>query len=393
MPWKESGVVEERMRFVMDYERGLWTMAELCRGYGIARKTGYKILSRWEQERLRGLTDRSCAPLRHPNQTPRAMEECIVELRRKFMTWGPRKLRERLRRLYPEQTWPAPSTIGELLKREGLVKGRRVRRTTPAYEPPLAHADGPNQVWCIDFKGWFRTQDGSRIDPLTMSDAYSRYLLRCQAMMKTDTEAVRSICEAAFREYGLPRAIRSDNGAPFASRGVAGLSRLSLYWIKLGIMPERIEPGHPEQNGRHERMHRTLKAETANPAAANRRQQQRVFDRFQRQYNEQRPHEALQLQTPSCCYQNSPRSCPERVPEPEYDTGWQVRRVYPHGQFFWKGHNLFLGKVLAGERIGLQQLDEQRWCVYFASTAIAHLNEAKLAIEALPRQSPSPASL
>jgi transposase InsO family protein len=385
MPWKESGVVEERARFVLDHEHGLWTMAELCRRYGIARKTGYKILARWEQERMRGLEDLSRAPLRHPNQTPSAIEQCVLELRRAHMSWGPRKLRERLRTNYPQQLWPAPSTIGEMLKREGLVKERRLRRKTPPYTQPFASADAPNRVWCIDFKGWFRTQDGARIDPLTMTDAHSRYLLRCQAVTKTNTEAVRAICEAAFREYGLPGAIRSDNGAPFASRGVAGLSRLSLYWMKLGIVPERIEPGHPEQNGRHERMHRTLKAETANPAAANRRQQQREFDRFRCEYNEERPHEALELKTPASCYQISPRAYPERVPEPEYDSGFEVRRVYPHGQFFWKGHDVFLGKALAGERIGLRPLDDRYWCVYFAAVPIAYLDGEKLAIKPLPQ--------
>ena len=239
----------------------------------------------------------------------------------------------------------------------------------------------------MDFKGWFRTQDGERIDPLTMTDACSRYLLRCQAVSKTDTAAVRSICEAAFRKYGLPRAIRSDNGAPFASRAVAGLSRLALDWIKLGIVAERIEPGHPEQNGRHERMHRTLKAETATPPAANRRRQQQAFDRFRREYNEERPHEALGQRPPNAVYRASPRPYPERVPEPDYDSHMLVRRVYPHGQFFCKNQHVFLSKVLAGERIALQPFDDRYWCVYFAALPIAYFDSAELLTGNLPEAS------
>ena len=261
---------------------------------------------------------------------------------------------------------------------------RRRRRKTPPYTQPFAAADGPNQVWCADFKGWFRTQDGERIDPLTITDAHSRYLLRCQATEKTDTEAVRAICEAAFREYGMPWAMRSDNGAPFASRAVAGLSRLAVYWMKLGIVPERIEPGHPEQNGRHERMHRTLKEETASPAAANRRAQQRAFDRFRREYNEQRPHEALGMQTPGSRYACSPREYPGRVPEPEYDSSLQVRRVQHHGGFNWKGHEVFLSETLGGERIGLEAVDERYWCVHFAAFPIAWFDSRELVTGPLP---------
>src|SRR3981081_2922536 len=224
---------------------------------------------------------------------PAETEQSVVELRQAHMRWGPRKLKRVLERDQAHQRWPAASTNGEVLKREGLGLGRKKRRRTAPYAEPLAHADGPNRVWCADVKGWVRTGDGERIDPLTISDAYSRYLLRCQAVAKTDTERARAIFEAGFREYGMPEAIRTDNGAPFASSAVAGLSRLAVWWMKLGIVPERIQAGHPEQNGRHERMHRTLKQETGQPAAANRRAQQRAFDRFRAEYNEQRPHQAL----------------------------------------------------------------------------------------------------
>lgn len=317
-------------------------MAELCRHYGIARRTGYRIAARWQQSGAEGLKDLSRAPHHHPNQTAEAVEAAVLALRRAHMSWGPRKLRARLEAGHPERAWPAASTIGTLLRRAGLVHARRLRRRTPPFTQPFAQAGEPNAVWCADFKGWFRTRDGERIDPFTMTDAASRYLLRCQAVEKTDTAAVRSITEAAFREYGLPLAIRTDNGPPFASRAVAGLAPLSLYWMKLGIVPERIQAGHPEQNGRHERMHRTLAAETAAPPQASRRRQQEAFDRFRSEYNHERPHEALGQKPPAALYTSSPRAYPARVPEPEYDSGMVVRHVYPHGQFFWKGHYVFL---------------------------------------------------
>lgn len=384
MAWRVSEVVEERARFAVEYESGEWTMAELCRRYDISRKTGYKILARWELEGAAGLGDRSRAPHIHPNQTPAGIEAAVLALRRAHMRWGPRKLRRWLEDRHPQQGWPAPSTIGALLGRAGLAHARRLRRRTPPFTQPFATAKEANAVWCADFKGWFRTRDGERIDPLTMTDAASRYLLRCQAVEKTDTEAVRAIAEAAFREYGLPAAIRTDNGPPFATRGIAGLSRLSLGWMKLGIVPERIQPGHPEQNGRHERMHRTLAEETARPPEANRRRQQEAFDRFRRTYNQERPHEALGQRPPAALYTASPRAYPARVPEPEYDCGVEVRSVWPHGQFFWKGRGVFLGKVLAGERIGLEPIDDRYWCVCFAGFPIAWFDSRDLTTGNLP---------
>lgn len=263
MPWNVRNVMDQRMRFLRDYDNGEYTVAALSRMYEISRQTAYNLLDRRDEEGEAGLLDRSRAPYRHPNQTPHWIEQLIVKARRKHPTWGPRKLLGRLQKQYKEIDWPVASTIGELLRREGLTVPRRKRRLTPPYTQPFLAAQEPNLVWCMDFKGHFHTRNGERIDPFTVSDAYSRYLLRCQAVDRSNTEQVRAILEAAFREYGMPLAIRSDNGPPFASRAVAGLSRLSVYLMKLGIVPERIQPGHPEQNGRHERMHRTLKAETA----------------------------------------------------------------------------------------------------------------------------------
>jgi transposase InsO family protein len=294
------------------------------------------------------------------------------------MTWGPRKLQRVLEKNEPGRVWPATSTIGALLKREGLVVARKKRSRTAPYTQPLAHATNSNRVWCADFKGWFRTADGERIDPLTISDAHSRYLLRCQAVEKTDTARVQAIFEAAFREHGMPAAIRTDNGPPFASSAVAGLSRLAVWWIKLGIVPERIAAGHPEQNGRHERMHRTLKQEVAQPPAANRRKQQRALDRFREEYNQVRPHEALQMQTPAEIYQPSEKKFPEYVSAPNYPESMLVRSVRRRGHFRWMKHEVFLSEVLWGEQVGLLPVDDRWFVVYFAQYPIAHFDSQEL---------------
>jgi putative transposase len=374
MPWKVSGVVEKRRQFVEQWLSEEWTMTELCARHGISRQAGYNTLARYQQAGWEGVEERSRAPGRHPNQTAAEIEQQIVELRHEHMRWGPRKLKAVLQRQQPDRTWPAVSTMGELLRREGLVIARKKRRRTDPYTTPFAAADAPNRVWCGDFKGWGRTQDGARIDPLTLTDACSRYLLRCQAVVKTDSKRAQAIFEAAFREYGLPQAIRTDNGAPFASRAIAGLSRLAVWWMKLGIVPERIQPAHPEQNGRHERMHLTLQQETMSPMAANRRTQQRRFEQFRREFNEQRPHQALDMRTPASCYAPSPRPYPARVLEPEYGSSMIVRRVSPGGQFMWKTHDVFLSETLRGERIALQPIDERWYTIYFAEFALGHFD-------------------
>jgi putative transposase len=380
MPWKASSVMDERTRFVLEQERGLHTMTELCEIYDIARETGYYWLRRYQQGGLEALQGRDRAPGRHPNQTPERIEESVLELRRAHMRWGPRKLKRVLEREAPQKSWPAASTIGAMLAREGLVIPRKKRRRAPPYTEPFASADAPNRVWCADFKGWFQTQDGQRVDPLTITDAHSRYLLRCQRVAKTNSEHVQAVFEAAFREYGLPQAMRTDNGAPFASRAIAGLSRLAVWWMKLGIVPERIAAGHPEQNGRHERMHRTMKQETASPPEANPQAQQRAFHRFRREYNEERPHEALGMQTPSAVYRPSPRAYPLRVPEPEYGSALQVRRVDRRGVFSWKGDVVFLSETLIGEPIGLLPQDDRFYTVYFISSPIARFDSQRRTI-------------
>lgn len=360
-------------------------MKELCQRYEIARETGYVWLKRYQAMGVEGLREKSRATQRHKNQTPEEIEQRVLELREAHSRWGPRKLKRVLKDNEPGRKWPAASTIGALLKREGLVVARRKRYKTPAYTEPLAHADGPNRVWCADFKGWFRTGDGERIDPLTITDAHSRYLFRCQAVDKMDTRRVQAIFEAVFREYGLPERIRTDNGAPFASRALAGLSRLAVWWMKLGIVPERIEAGHPEQNGRHERMHRTLKQETATPPAANRREQQRTMDKFREEYNQVRPHEALKMETPAAVYEASPRRFPVLLPEPEYPDTMLVRTVRHKGEFRWKKQDVFVSEVLWGERIGLLPVDDHCYTVYFAQFPIARFDSRHAYLTPLPK--------
>jgi putative transposase len=383
MGWKETCVMEERFQFIQEYRSEDWSFAELCRRRGVSRKTGYKWLARYLEEGADGLRDQSRAPREHPNQMLAEVSDAVVALRREYPLWGPEKLRVRLRQTMPEIMWPAASTIGELLKRKGMTAPvKRHRKAGPSLHP-LSHVQEANQVWCVDFKGWFRCGDGSRCDPLTLTDAHSRYLLRCQALEGQEGRGVRDVMEAAFREYGLPEALRSDNGEPFASAGVGGLSRLSVWWLKLGIRPERIPRGKPQHNGRHERMHRTLKAATARPAAGSLRLQQQAFDAFQREYNWERPHEGLQMQTPSACYAASGRAYPSRLAEPRYGDEWEVRRVRECGRMRWWSGNVFVGKALAGEQVGLEPQDDGLWRVWFYGYPIGLLNERKGRIEKL----------
>jgi transposase InsO family protein len=366
----------ERLKFVTLWEAGEETMAALCRRFGISRKTGYKLVARYVAEGLDGLCERSHAAHHRPHAVSETIERRIVELRGLRPSWGPRKLRTRLREIDPLMTWPATSTFGDILRRNGLVVPRRRRLMTPADPLPFADCEGPNDTWCIDYKGWFRTGDGRRCDPLTISDAYSRYLLRCQAVARVDTRCARPLIEATFREYGLPRAIRSDNGPPFASRGVGGLSRLSVWWIKLGIRPERITPGSPSENGRHERLHGTLKRDACQPAASSRRSQQRQFDTFRSIYNDERPHEALGDVTPGSIYRPSPHAYPARLPELVYPDEWQVRVVKRKGDIKWRGERLFVGEALVDEPVGLEESDGGAWRVHFGPVLLGTITPA-----------------
>ena len=378
MPWKERKAVEERKEFIAEWTKGETPVAELCRFFEISRQTAYKWIGRYREEGEEGLEELSRAPHGSPQRMRAEVQERILELRQAHRRWGPRKLREYLMRHQREQRWPAASTISELLRREGLAHPRHVRRRTPPCTEPLAHAQAPNDVWCGDYKGWFRCGDGSRCDPLTLSDAASRYVLRCRHVEKTDGERARAVCEATFEEYGLPHAIRTDNGPPFASLAPGGLSRLSIWWMHLGIRHERIEPGHPEQNGRHERMHQTLKQETASPPQANLAQQQEAFGRFEREYNCERPHEALGYRTPAEVYVASARRYPYRLPEIEYAAGMQLRRISSAGELTWKHQDAYVSRVLSGEVVGLREVDDQLYEVYFGPMLLGWFDSNEL---------------
>jgi len=374
VPWRKTEPMEERMKFMAMYLAEEWSVAELCREFGISRKTGYKWIDRYDAEGLEGLKGRSRLARRHPNAVAVEIEEAIVQVRQAHPRWGPKKLLPLLYRQSPRVKWPAVSTVSDILTRHGLIIPHRRRRKTPPYEQPFAGYDRPNAVWSIDLKGWFVTGDGQRCDPLTITDNYSRFLLRCQVVRPATYETIQPVCEAAFREYGLPEAIRTDNGPPFATTTVGGLSRLSVGWIKLGILPERIAPGKPQQNGRHERMHRTLKEETASPPHATWRRQQAAFDHFRDEYNHLRPHEALDQQTPASHYQPSGRPHPLLVPEMIYPDEMPVRWVKAQGDISWKGHHIYLSETLAGELIGLRQVADDNWDIYFGPIHLAQLD-------------------
>jgi len=331
MPWRESCAMDERMRFIVDCRSDEWTMTELCERYEISRKTGYKWLERYESEGPAGLAERSRAPASHGRATPEHLAEAIVGLRRERPTWGPRKIVAKLKARQPEADWPAASTAGEILKRAGLVCARRLRRRAPPRLGELTAPQYANHVWNVDHKGWVRLGDGARVEPLTMTDGFSRYLISVSATASTRHDEAQPLFERAFREYGLPATIRSDNGAPFASTGVSGLTALSAWWIKLGIRHERIDPGHPQQNGRHERFHRTL-LEAMTPPEPDLAAQQRRFAHFARDYNEERPHEALGQRTPASVYEPSARPMPERIAEPDYPPEAAARRVRSNGE-------------------------------------------------------------
>ena len=365
--------MDELVRFITEVNESPESFAAVCRSFGISRKTGYKWCERYEEEGPAGLQTRRPVALKCPHKTAAELISAVVELRKEHPSWGPKKLKARLEALGKSDV-PAASTIGDLLMRHGLVRPRRRRVYPPSMTPlPLAEATVPNDTWCVDFKGHFALGDKTRCHPLTLTDQVSRYLLKCESVDKPDEVHVRPHFERAFREFGLPRRMRSDNGPPFATTGVGGLSVLSVWWIKLGIVPERIEPGKPQQNGRHERMHRTLKDEVASKPEADRQAQQLAFDRFRHEYNDVRPHEALSQQTPSSRYTTSRRVMPAVLSSPEYPSTMEVRRVQSTGEISWQCQSVHLTRLLGGEPVGVEQLEDQRWRVHYGPVVIAEL--------------------
>jgi len=366
MPFRESSPVEQRIGLFREYDTGAFSVTELCARHGISRETFYVWKRRRESGEAQWFEEKSHAVLNCPHATAARLTKRIIATRRRFPHFGPKKIKAWLACERPEVDWPAASTIGDILKREGLVEARRRRRRPIAQGELVTPAEGPNDEWAIDFKGWFRTSDGTRCDPLTITDAASRYLIEVRIVDPTST-GVKDALERVFKDIGLPRAIRSDNGVPFGSTGAGGLSSLSIWWLKLGIEPRYIPPSSPQDNGRHERMHRTLKAETSKPPAGTAAEQQRRFDAFRRHFNEERPHEALNQMTPVKLWRLPSRSMPSRLDNPWYDADHEVRRVRPNGIIKWRGEHVFVGEALAGELIGLAKHDAGGHIVRFCA--------------------------
>ncbi len=374
MPWICTKPMEERTKFVHAYQDGFFSVSELCKRFSISRKTGYKWIARYEEGGLDALFDRSRAPKSCPHKTPEEVEDIIVKCRGKHSTWGPKKLRPYLAKRHDIE-FPAISTIGAILDRHGLIEPRRIRRSSRHPGAPCLTTTAPNDIWTTDFKGEFKTKDGVYCFPLTVCDAQTRFILDVRGLYSTKQKGAIPVFERLFETYGLPLAIRTDNGVPFATRAICGLSKLSVWWIKLGIGHQRIEPGEPTQNGTHERMHRTLKAETARPPASSMRTQQKAFDFFRAEFNDERPHEALDFESPGALYIPSPRPMPSKLPRPDYPGHFEIRRVSCCGTFRLNVGQIFLSQTLNHEWIGLEETDDGIWDIYFYDVLLARLDE------------------
>ena len=365
MAFRERSAVEERVAMFLDWDTGAFSATELARRYGISRETFYVWKRRRESGGSDWYEDYSRAPLDCPHATTETARAAIIAMRRRFPHFGPKKIRAKLEAERPRLIWPAASTIGDILKSEGLVAGKARRRRPVGQGEIVSGASAPNGEWAIDFKGWFRTRDGERCDPLTITDTASRYLIGARIVDPT-WAGVRSALERVFSDVGLPDAIRSDNGAPFGSTGAGGLSSLSVWWLRLGIEPRYIPPSSPQDNGRHERMHRTLKAETARPPANSTSEQQKRFDRFRTYYNSERPHEALDQTPPALHWTPSSRPFKRgKLDDPWYDADHHLRSVRRDGTIKWRGEFVFIGEALAGELVGVAELENGRHIVRF----------------------------
>ena len=381
MPWSETTAMGERKKFIDDLLDRRYSMSELCGKYGISRKTGYKWIERFRLEGVQGLEDRSHAATVVHNRTPPEIERALIAARHRHPTWGAAKLMYEVGRKHPQWTLPHESTVCDILKRNGLVRPRVQRRPLGHPGRPTQEILRPNDCWSADFKGQFRLGNGQYCYPLTVTDNYSRYLLEVRGLDGTVHDDSKRVFTRIFKEYGLPVRLRTDNGVPFAAASLGRLSRLSVWWIKLGVLPELIEPGKPQQNGRHERMHKTLKDETTRPPAYSLSGQQRKFDRFRGEFNDQRPHEALDMTPPAGWYQPSRRSMPDKLVEPDYPDRFEVRLVSGNGGVRWHSSWVNVTSVLVGEYIGFEEVDDGLWDVYFGPMRIGRFHERLLRIE------------
>lgn len=377
MPWKIMNTMDQKIQLITDWQSQYFSITDLSQKYGLSRPTIYKWLERYEELGIDGLKEQNRTPRYSPNQTKDAIVKLIIAEKLKNRKRGPKKVYHQLKAQYPHIDLPAPSTIGEWLKKHGLVNKHKKRLRVPPYTEPFQACQTPNDAWSADYKGQFYTRDARVCYPLTISDNYSRYLLKCQGLPGPRYHETRAVFETAFKEYGLPDAIRIDNGTPFTGKCLGGLSRLSIWWIQLGIIPERIDKGCPQQNGRHERMHRTLKEEALDPASRNMKEQQKRFDWFRIDYNNYRPHEALQQNVPSNYYQRSIRPYVEKPVMPDYDLDYAVRYVRHNGEIKFKGGMYYLTQLLTGQPVGLKEVADGQLTIYYSFQPIGTLDLRK----------------
>jgi putative transposase len=377
MPWLEVNPMNERVKFIAAYlNNEEATFVELCERFNISTKTGYKHLNRFKAEGIEGLKERSSRPLHNANRMPEQVEESILKVKQHHPTWGAKKVLNWLKQEQNDVPWPAKSTIDELFKRHHLVKARKRKKQVAPYTEPFLLCQHPNDIWSIDYKGHFRLGNQEYCYPLTITDNFSRYLLAVEGSKRISREQAQRVLTDLFSEFGLPLAIRSDNGVPFAGTGLGGLSRLSIWLIKLGIIPERIRKGHPEENSRHERMHFTLKEETALPPQYNQKQQQKCFNKFRTIFNEERPHEGINFNRPAWLYVSSDRKLPKKLVPIEYDSSFlYTRNIRTNGTIKWRSKEIFLSELLTGERIALKPYTEEEWIIYFSFFPIGIFNE------------------
>lgn len=382
MPWSQTSPMDQRTQFIADFLREVLSVTELCDLYGVSRKTAYKWIERYLRQGPAGLEERPRRPHNSPNETAAEIVEAILQGRRRHPSWGGKKLLTVVHKRHPDWDLPHRSTVCDILSRNGMVPKKRRRRRIGHPGKPTSTILAPNDLWSADFKGQFKTGNGRYCYPLTVTDNFSRYLLGCQGLNSTAVDEAKPVFTRLFREYGLPRRIRTDNGVPFATTTLARLSRLSAWWVRLGVMPEFIEPGKPQQNGRHERMHLTLKDETTRPPAHSLAAQQRKFNVFMKEFNHERPHEALDQQTPAACYERSPRAMPNKLKPFVYPDRFEVRYVSANGGIRWKNHAwINVSTVCIGEHVGLEEIDNGIWIVYFGALKLGRLDERHMRIE------------
>lgn len=377
MPWKMERPMDQKVKLISLWLEDIYGITELSIKFGLSRKTIYKWIDRYIDEGIIGLEEKSRAAKSHPNITDSSKIERIIEFKLSHDKWGPKKIIDCLERKYQGESWPTVSTAGEWLKKNGLVKSRKKRRHVQRYQDHFVDCMKPNDVWSADYKGQFYTKDRKVCYPLTVTDNYSRYLIACDGLEGPRYIETKGCFERIFREYGLPKAIRTDNGTPFAGTSIGGLSRLSIWWIKLGIIPERIAPGEPQQNGRHERMHRTLKEATVKPAGTDLSDQQRKFDFFRVEYNSERPHESIGMKRPSEIHKRAIRSFPNTIKPIEYPDNFEVRSVRYNGEIKFEGDLYFISELLHSEKVGIKEISDGLWQINFGLHRLGYIDLSK----------------